>query len=393
MTLSMTRPWKHPDSGYYWFWKRVPDDLRNLIGKREERFSLGTRDPAEAKRLHAIKLAEVEERWSNLRAGQRPLLPDDIAREAVAIGDQVRLELEADPYQPLRWDIEIGASLWSVGVTKGHYYTDIIQLLSPAEEKRLAQRVMCYGLVDQRLAAKGSAVQPDDRERLARAVSLELQRIVQDHHSYLVGKREVRPIGVGTSTIRVAAAPVTFQTIIEGWLVEKRPNQKTEYTWRKVMTQLSGFIGHDDASRVSPDDLVSWKADLLAKGLKAKTIRDSKLAPVRAIFQWAVDNRKLHANPAVRINIDLKARSSEKRRGYSDEEARIVLQAARREKETHKRWVPWVCAYTGARISEICQLRSEDVKEIDGIWCIAFAAEAGSLKNVNSERIVPVHDA
>ena len=103
------------------------------------------------------------------------------------------------------------------------------------------------------------------------------------------------------------------------------------------MTQLSGFIGHDDASRVSPDDLVSWKADLLAKGLKAKTIRDSKLAPVRAIFQWAVDNRKLHANPAVRINIDLKVRSSEKRRGYSDEEATIVLQAARREKETHKR--------------------------------------------------------
>ena len=55
--------------------------------------------------------------------------------------------------------------------------------------------------------------------------------------------------------------------------------------------------------------------------------------------------------------------------------------------------MPWVCAYTGARISEICQLRTEDVKEIDGIWCIAFAAEAGSLKNVNSERIVPVHDA
>src|SRR5215471_13047112 len=61
---------------------------------------------------------------------------------------------------------------------------------------------------------------------------------------------------------------------------------------------------------------------------------------------------KSQDNPAVRINIDLKARSSEKRRGYSDEEARIVLQAARREKETHRRWVPWVCAYTGARISK-----------------------------------------
>jgi integrase len=55
--------------------------------------------------------------------------------------------------------------------------------------------------------------------------------------------------------------------------------------------------------------------------------------------------------------------------------------------------VPWVCAYTGARIAEICQLRFEDIKQIDGIWCIAFAAEAGSLKNVNSERVVPVHSA
>lgn len=139
MALSMTRPWKHPDSGYYWFRKRVPDDLRSLLGKREERFSLVTRDPAEAKRLHAIKLAEVEERWSNLRGGQRPLSPDDIAREATSIGDHARLQLEADPYQPLRWDVEIGASLWRIGEADGHY-TEITQPLSPAEGKRLAQR-------------------------------------------------------------------------------------------------------------------------------------------------------------------------------------------------------------------------------------------------------------
>jgi hypothetical protein len=121
MTLSMTRPWKHPDSGYYWFRKRVPDDLRNLIGKREERFSLGTRDPIEAKRLHVLKLAEVEERWSNIRAGQRSLSPDDIARLASEIGDQLRRQLEADPYQPLRWDVEIGARLWTASDTQDVY--------------------------------------------------------------------------------------------------------------------------------------------------------------------------------------------------------------------------------------------------------------------------------
>jgi hypothetical protein len=65
VTLAMTRPWKHPDSGLYWFRRRVPDDLRQALGRREERFSLGTREPGEAKRLHALKFAEVEERWSS----------------------------------------------------------------------------------------------------------------------------------------------------------------------------------------------------------------------------------------------------------------------------------------------------------------------------------------
>ncbi len=51
MPLAMARPWKHPKTGIFWLRKRVPDDLRPLVGKREEKRSLHTRDPAEAKRL------------------------------------------------------------------------------------------------------------------------------------------------------------------------------------------------------------------------------------------------------------------------------------------------------------------------------------------------------
>ena len=334
MALSMSRPWKHPDSGFYWFRKRVPDDLRNLLGKREERFSLGTRDPIEAKRLHVLKLAEVEERWSNLRAGQRPLSLDDVARLASEIGDQLRRQLEADPYQPLRWDVEIGARLWTASDTR-QFYTDVTEALSPADRKRLDQQKICYVLVDERLSGRGVAAHHEDRERLARATSLQVQQIVQNHEAYLLGKQDVRAGSWEPLKLRVPAKPLNFEAVIQGWLVEKKPNEKTEYTWRRVMTELSEFVGHDDARRVNADDLVGWKADLLAKGRAPKTIRDSKLAPVRAIFQWAVDNRKLDSNPAARINIDLKSRSSEKRRGYTDEEAKIILRAARTAKEAH----------------------------------------------------------
>jgi hypothetical protein len=62
MALAMARPWKHPKTGIYWLRKRVPDDLRPILGKREEKASLGTRDAAEAKRLHAQALSELEQR-------------------------------------------------------------------------------------------------------------------------------------------------------------------------------------------------------------------------------------------------------------------------------------------------------------------------------------------
>ena len=73
MALAMARPWKHPKTGVYWLRKRIPDDLRPLLRKREEKQSLGTRDPNEAKRVHARALAELAERWANLRSGPRAL--------------------------------------------------------------------------------------------------------------------------------------------------------------------------------------------------------------------------------------------------------------------------------------------------------------------------------
>ena len=73
MALAMSRPWKHPKTGIYWLRKRVPDELQKLVGKREEKQSLGTRDPAEAKRKHLAALTAVEEGWANLRGAPRTL--------------------------------------------------------------------------------------------------------------------------------------------------------------------------------------------------------------------------------------------------------------------------------------------------------------------------------
>jgi hypothetical protein len=67
----MARPWKHPKTGIYWLRRAVPADLRAAVGKREEKASLKTRDPALAKQLHAAAMVALEERWANLRTPAR----------------------------------------------------------------------------------------------------------------------------------------------------------------------------------------------------------------------------------------------------------------------------------------------------------------------------------
>ncbi|GGI34566.1 hypothetical protein GCM10010987_80010 [Bradyrhizobium guangdongense] len=114
---------------------------------------------------------------------------------------------------------------------------------------------------------------------------------------------------------------------------------------------------------------------------------------MRAILQWGVQNKLLGSNAAEGISLELRAKQGERKRSFTDEEAKTILRAALLEKEPVKRWVPWIGAYTGARLSEICQLRREDVLKIEDIWCIKFVPEAGSLKTAGSERIVPAHPA
>lgn len=70
MPLTMARPWKHPKTGIFWLRRAVPNDLRPLVGKREEKRTLGTRDPAEARIRNIAEMAKLDERWTALRRGQ-----------------------------------------------------------------------------------------------------------------------------------------------------------------------------------------------------------------------------------------------------------------------------------------------------------------------------------
>lgn len=65
----IAQPFRHPDSGIYYLRRRVPDDLRQIIGKTEIRRSLNTRHHQQAKAAFALAYAESERLFNDARQG------------------------------------------------------------------------------------------------------------------------------------------------------------------------------------------------------------------------------------------------------------------------------------------------------------------------------------
>jgi integrase len=422
MALSMSRPFKHPDTGMYWLRKRVPDDLKAVIGKSEVKKTLGTKDPLEAKRLHTAALAEIEAEWAALRKGVSAVLTEAMVDEfETAIFERWLAHHDGgrkvEPFWATRGFEDIWEPVRLLNVNDG-----TMSLKYPAEhppsfpanysydDPRLLEdtfdnpsRLFAYQCGDEYAVERGLQVGDDDRLRLAKAAIRGIRRASQQMKPRLgwgessAANVDTRQVAITSSkrTIAPAAAgkSLSFSDLLEGWARERKPVEKTVYSYKSIIDALKAFLGFDDALRLTADDLIAWKNHLIGQELSGKTIRDAKLAPVRAMLQWAVDNRLLVDNVAERITINVKVAQTKRKRSYTDDEAKVVLAAARKAKDPVRRWVPFLAAYSGARIAELCQLRAEDIRTIHDIPCMVFAAEAGSLKNANSERALPLHPA
>lgn len=168
---------------------------------------------------------------------------------------------------------------------------------------------------------------------------------------------------------------------------------------------LTTFVGHDDAHRITKRNLLDWRDSLLSSGKSPKTISDKYLAAIRAILRWGWENDQLPTNEAESVHQKVARKVRTRERGYTDTEAVQILQAsisykpasasnpANRESahmSAAKRWVPLLCAFSGARITEITQLRKEDVRREGDQWVVRISPDAGSVKT-GHYRDAPLH--
>lgn len=186
----------------------------------------------------------------------------------------------------------------------------------------------------------------------------------------------------------------TFDELFEKWKASGNHAPATITRWRGIMSRFKAFVGPDNPQLITEADAERWKDDLLAAGLKR--IDMSFIAAMRRLYGCAIESKAttgITFNPFTEVKAGQKEEPGTGRQTFTAVEAATILAASQRETAAYLRWLPWLQAATGARVAELAQLWGSMVINQDGIPCIQIAPtpDGGRVKNVGSERIIPIH--
>jgi integrase len=392
MGLRMATPWKHEPSGVYYFRQRIPADLVAVVGRRLEKHSLRTKNEREAIGKFRIMAAEHQARWDEMRKGRQSLSHKQCVALSKEIYDDFLVQRETG--EPIRGFIGLPLFLGACEEARN------IEIGSKAE--RLQKLEGLHGeRVREMLSRYGYFV--DDityRMLLDTANSAAIQGM-QIFSRHVEGDYSEDP-QIGRFPKFEAEAYQNpehkFDALWADYCKDRQPSPKTIKKWLPYFDLLMAWVVTDDMSKVTEAHLLAWRDHLQTLDLSPLTIRDGYIAAMKAFFGWAKKKKKLAHDPSAEVHVEVSEKSKANMRGLTAKEAQTILSATlapfsslmSSENVAARRWVPWLCAYTGTRVNEITQLRAMDVKEVDGIWCIEITPEAGDVKT-SEKRLVPLH--
>jgi integrase len=184
--------------------------------------------------------------------------------------------------------------------------------------------------------------------------------------------------------------------LFERWVNEKQPAASTVETWRYVFRAMEERFSGRGAASITPAEADEWIQSLITDERSAATVDKNWLTASKTIFRWAKKQKLVARNPFKKISVTIPKKRKLRERAFRSEEYRTILKAALAISDTStpfgaaKRWVPWLCAYTGARAGEITQLRKKDIVERDGVHALEITSDAGTVKD-REDRTVPLH--
>ena len=131
------------------------------------------------------------------------------------------------------------------------------------------------------------------------------------------------------------------------------------------------------------------------KAVTAVTV-NNRLRKLSAFMNWCKANGYIQDNPLTGLKM-MTGSAKEARLSFEQHDliTLLDLDALKTEARKHpwRYWIPLLGRHTGARLEELCQLRTDDFVEQQGILCIRIddSSEGKNLKNASSRRMLPIH--
>ncbi len=394
--------------GRYYARLAVPSALRPAIGKSELIEPLGGDRRIALKELPGV-IAGFQRRLDEVRDTNSSF----ISKPAPVNRNRTIEQLAAQSYiDRLRQDMFLREA--SPGWANVSIDVDHAALLRDGVAGRLNNAALSE-LVGNRIEhfrKRGDAnVEPgsDEWRRLAIALCASeyeaLERVFERDEGFFGGK----PVHPALQTVDEPepAAPVDLMELWDRYVARRKKEGSMQDNGRRQVLAVKSLIEvtkKRNANDLTKKDILHWQ-DQLLNTIAPQTIAKVYLPTIRSLFRWAVTQDSMAFNPADEARQKAPKVVRNREAGYTNVEAVHQLGASlgyRPKLSKHgealenskvtaaKRWVPLLCAFTGARIGELTQLRREDLRLENDQWIARITPEAGSVKT-KQFRDVPLH--
>lgn len=368
--------------GRFYFRRRVPDELQERFGRKEVSEALGDVSKAQA----VAKVNELAALWDRnflaarhaLGLAPNPAVPAGAlkAPRRVATRDDVELLAAVAAREVLARDEE--ARRRGIYSDSGDHWTSELTDLGDAVGPAVAGTGLAGVWQHLRPALHARALDlpddPEERRTLAYAWAQHLAKALQAVQARSRGE------AVDTPPPVPVAARKWMRDAFKAWkeLNPTRP-QKTVGAFERHLAMFEEMTGNPPLHQLQRSHCTGFRDKLQAWAIeqrKAARTADNVLVSLRALAEVARDPDRawiVGDNPFRKLTILVSGKEVEERQAWSEKDLVVLFGAplfTRYELPDETKaggpaayWLPLLGAFCGARVSELCQLWTDDLSE------------------------------
>ena len=235
------------------------------------------------------------------------------------------------------------------------------------------------------------------REALSKGYAKRAEILVGAIHETVSTESSLAP-----RTHHVGSPTLTLQELHLRWQASKHTSEDSSRACLRAINLFEEFSGKVKLAQINRDMGDKFRSWLQQQQTSSKTARD-RLVWVKSLLNYASQDLELIPKNPWR-GLDIKAHTEAPRQPWSDESLTKLFSHSIWTKGLIPKnikaggsaayWIPLLGLYSGARCSELCQLRKDDIKTESGVWMMQIhdGDPTQRIKTIAGRRAIPLHD-